>query len=172
MCSTVIHHLFHFCQPSAVSRATYSQKWLFLGSNGQLWGHFHTIECLFLASFASRVVPPHMLYCDPPIVPLVPYIWGLLGLLWPKMALLAQNWQFFRPTLYHWLHFSDEICIESSSFTCFTLWCTIWSTFASCLGPWGGWDLLWPKNGVFGPKWTNLGPFPHHWVRFSDKFCT
>ena len=38
----------------------------------------------------------------------------------------------------------------------------------------------WPQSGpfeakkevIFGPKWTNLGPFPHHWVRFSDKFCT
>ena len=28
------------------------------------------------------------------------------------------------------------------------------------------------KKVIFGPKWTNLGPFPHHWVHFSDEFCT
>ena len=38
----------------------------------------------------------------------------------------------------------------------------------------------WPQSGPFeakkksflAPNWTNLGPLPHHWVHFSDKFCT
>ena len=36
-----------------------------LSPNGPLWGHFHTTGCLFLASFASRAVPPHVFHFDP-----------------------------------------------------------------------------------------------------------
>ena len=86
-------------------------KMAFLAKNWPLLGHFHTTGCVFLTSFAPRVVPPHVFNCDPPFDPLLPAIWGV-------------------------------------------------------------WGLLWPKNGGFGPKWATLGPFPHHWVRFSDEFCT
>ena len=78
------------------------------------------------------------------------------GAFGPKLAI-------FGPFPYHWMHFSDEICIESSSFTCFTLWCTIWSTFASCLGRLGPlmaqkWRF-WSQMGQFGAISTPLGAF-------------
>ena len=88
-----------------------AKKKSFLAPNGQIWGHFRTTGCIFLTSFALRVLPPHVSHCDPPFDPLLPVIWGV-------------------------------------------------------------WSLLWPKNGIFGPKWATLEPFPHHWVHFSDKFCT
>ena len=69
----------------------------FLAQNGQIWGHFHTTGCIFLTSFAPRVVPPHVFHCDPPFYPLLPAMGGLWGHLWPKMAVLAQNWPFLGP---------------------------------------------------------------------------
>ena len=63
MCSTVIHHLFHFYQPWGVSKAAYGQKWLFWLKLA-IFGHFHAIRCTFLTSFASRLVPPHVFRCD------------------------------------------------------------------------------------------------------------
>ena len=81
----------------------------FVASNGSLWGHIHTTGCIFLANFASRVDPPNMFHCDPPFVPLLPSIWGLLGLLWPKKAFWAQNWLFLG-------HFHSIGCIFLTSF--------------------------------------------------------
>ena len=81
----------------------------FFASNGPLWGHFHTTGCIFLANFASRVDPPNMFHCDPPFVPLLPSIWGLLGLLWPKKVFWAQNWPFLG-------HFHSIGCIFLTSF--------------------------------------------------------
>ena len=57
------------------------QKKSFLALNGQIWGHFRTTGCIFLTSFAPRVVPPHVFHCDPPFDPLLPAIWGVLSLL-------------------------------------------------------------------------------------------
>merc|ERR1712004_531954 len=110
MCSTVTHHLIYFCQPSGASGASYGPKTAILAANGPLWSHFHTTGCIFLTSFAPRLVLLHVFNCDPPFDPLLPAIWGV-------------------------------------------------------------WSLLWPKNGFFCPKWATLEPFPHHWVRYSDKFC-
>ena len=78
----------------------------------QIWpflGHFHTILCIFLKSFASRVVPPHVLYCDPPFVPLLPVTGGLWGHSWPKIAFFAQYWPFLG-------HFHAIGCIFPTSF--------------------------------------------------------
>ena len=72
-------------------------KMTFFASNGTLWGHFHTTGCIFLANFASRVDPPNMFHCDPPFFPLLPAMGGFWGHLWPKMAVLAQNWPFLGP---------------------------------------------------------------------------
>merc|ERR1711963_1012531 len=76
---------------------------------GHFFGHFHTIWCIFLKSFASRVVPPHVLYCDPPFVPLLPATGGLWGHLWPKIAFFAQYWPFLG-------HFHAIGCIFPTSF--------------------------------------------------------
>ena len=75
----------------------------FFASNGPLLGLFHT------TNFASRVDPPNMFHCDPPFVPLLPSIWGLLGLLWPKKVFWAQNWPFLG-------HFHSIGCIFLTSF--------------------------------------------------------
>ena len=40
MCSTMIHHLIHFCQPSGASGASYGQKWRFRPQ----MGHFGAIS--------------------------------------------------------------------------------------------------------------------------------
>ena len=95
MCITVIHHLIHFCQPSGASGASYGQKMAILGPNGPLWSHFHTTECAFLTSFAPRLVLLHVFNCDPPFDPLLPAIWGVWSLLWPKTAVLAKKRAFF-----------------------------------------------------------------------------
>ena len=68
-----------------------AKKKSFLAPNGQISGHFRTTGCIFLTSFAPRVVPPHVFNCDPPFDPLLPAILGVWGLLWPKMALLVPN---------------------------------------------------------------------------------
>ena len=102
MCSTVIHHLILFYQPPGVSGATCGRKWPFLG-------HLHTIGCIFLTSFASRVVPPHVFHCGPPFDPLFPATGGLWGHSWPKMAFFAQNWPFLG-------HFHTIGCMFLTSF--------------------------------------------------------
>ena len=83
----------------------------FFASNGPLWGHFHTTGCIFLANFASRVDTTNMFYCDPPFVPLLPFIWGLLGHLWPKKSVLGPKLAIFGSFPYHLVHFSEEFCI-------------------------------------------------------------
>ena len=50
----------------------------FLAQNGQIWGHFHTTGCIFLTSFAPRLVLPHVFNCDPPFDPLLPAICSLV----------------------------------------------------------------------------------------------
>ena len=86
-------------------------KMTFFASNGPLWGHFHTTGCIFLANFASRVDTTNMFYCDPPFVPLLPFLWGLLGHLWPKKSVLGPKLAIFGPFPYHLVHFSEEFCI-------------------------------------------------------------
>ena len=112
MSSTMIHHLIHFCQPSGASGARgplMAQKWHFLPPNGPLWGHFHTTGCIFLKNFASRVDTTNMFYFDPPFVPLLPFLWGLLGHLGQKKVFWAQNWPFL-------CHFHTILCIFLKSF--------------------------------------------------------
>ena len=169
MCSTLIHLLIHFCQPSGASGASYGQKMAILAPNWPLWSHFHTTGCVILTSFAPRFVLLHVFNCDPPFDPLLPAIWGVWSLLWPKLAILAPNWPL-------WSHFHTTGCIFLTSFAPRLVLPHVFH----CDPPFdpllpaikGVWSLLWPKNGDFGPKWATLEPFPHHWVHFSDKFCT
>ena len=72
-------HVSHFNPPFEASGASYGPKMAFFAPNGPLWGHFHTTGCIFLTSFATRVVPAHMLHCEPPFDPLLPAIWSLCG---------------------------------------------------------------------------------------------
>ena len=142
--------------------AFFAQNWPFLG-------HFHTIGCIFLVSFVSRVVPPHVFHCDPPFVPLLPTMGGLRGHSWPKMAVLAQNWPFLGPFR--------------------AIRCTSLTSFASTVVPphmfhcdppfvpllpslWGLWGLLCPKKSAFDQNWPFLGPF--HTIRctFLTSFAT
>ena len=109
-CFTVIHHLFHFYHSPGASWATYGQKKCFGPKFGHFFGHFHTILCIFLKSFASRVVPPHVLYCDLPFVPLLPSTGGLWGPLMAKNCVFCPILAVFGPFPYHWVHFSDEFC--------------------------------------------------------------
>ena len=67
----------------AKKKVIFGPKWTNLGL-------FRTTGCIFLTSFAPRVVPPHVLYCDPPFVPLLPVTGGLWGHSWPKIAFFAQ----------------------------------------------------------------------------------
>ena len=83
------------------------QKKSFLALNGQIWGH--TTGCIFLTSFAPRVVPPHVFHCDPPFDPLLPAIWGVWSLVWPKTAILAPNGPL-------WSHFHTTWCVFLTSF--------------------------------------------------------
>ena len=107
MCSTVIHQFIHFCQPSGASGASYGPNMVFLAPNWPLWGHVHTAGCVCLTSFASRMVLPHVYHCDPPFDPLLPAIWGVWSLLWPKMSFLAQNWPLLG-------HFHTTGCVKTT----------------------------------------------------------
>ena len=151
-------------------------KMAFFAPNGPLWGHFHNTCCVFLASFASRVVLPHAFNCDPPFDPLLPAIWGVWSLLWPKNGILAPKMAFWPQNGPLWGYFHTTGCVFLTSFACRLVIPHVFHCdppFDPLLPAiWGVWSLLWPKNGDFGPKWATLGPFPHHWVHFSDKFCT
>ena len=78
-------------------------------------GHFGAIStplgAFFLANFASRIDTTNMFYCDPPFVPLLPFLLGLLGHLWPKKSVLGPKLAIFGPFPYHFVHFSEELCI-------------------------------------------------------------
>ena len=98
--STVVpSHVFH-CDPPFVpllpaTGGLWGYLWpkmAFLAQNWPFLGHFHTIGCIFLANFVSRVVPPHMFHCDPPFVPLLPAMGGLMaknGVFCPKLAIFG-----------------------------------------------------------------------------------
>ena len=95
-------HMFH-CDPPFVPLlpSTWGPFWsliakkAFLAQNWPFLGHFHTIGCMFLTSFASRVVPPHVFHCDPPFVPLLPAMgvsgatYGQNGVFGPKLAIFG-----------------------------------------------------------------------------------
>ena len=97
----------------------------FLAQNGQIWGHFHTTGCIFLTSFAPRLVLPHVFNCDPPFDPLLPAIWGVWSLSWPKTVVLAKKRAFLAITvpnqvklvsskwIYNPLNISDQFCYKS-----------------------------------------------------------
>ena len=132
-------------------------------------GHFHTTGCIFLANFASRVDPPNMFHCDPPFVPLLPSIWGLLGLLWPKKEFWAQNWPFLG-------HFHSIGCIFLTSFVSRVVPPHVFRCdppfvplLAATRGPWGH---LWPKIAFFAQYWPFLGHFHTIGCIFPTSFAT
>ena len=129
--------------------AFFAQNWPFLG-------HFHTIGCIFLTSFATRVVPPHVFHCDPPFFPLLPATVFFLGYLWPKMTVLAQNWPFLG-------HFHNIGCICLTSFASRVVPSHVFHCdppFVPLLSATGGLrGHLWPKMMVLVQNWPFLGPF-------------
>ena len=169
MCSTIIHHLIHFCQPSGVSGASYGPKTAILAPNGPLWSHFHTTWCVFLTSFAARVVLPHVFNCDPPFDPLLPATRGLWGHFLPKMAFFAQKLAILG-------HFHTIGCIFLTSFASKIVPPHVFhcdTPFNPLLPAMGGhWGHLWPKMAVLAQNWPFLGPF--HTIRctFLTSFAT
>ena len=168
MCITMIHHLIHFCQPSGASGASYGQKMAILGPNGPFWSHFHTTGCVFLTSFAPRLVLLHVFNCDPPFDPLLPAIWGVWSLLWPKTAILALNgplWSHFHTTgcvilttvIYRLIHFCQSSGASGASH--------------------GQKRWFWPKKGPFlartVPNQVKLvsSKWIYNPLNISDKFC-
>ena len=123
----------------------FEAKKVILAPNGQIWGHFHTTGCIFLTSFAPRVVPPHVFHCDPPFYPLLPAIWGVWSLLWPKMSFLAQNWPLLG-------HFHTTGCVFLMSFAPRVVPPHVFNCdppFDPLLPAiWGVWSLLWPKMAI------------------------
>ena len=119
-----------------------------------IWGHFHTTGCIFLTSFAPRVVPPHVFHCDPPFYPLLPAIWGVWSLLWPKMSFLAQNWPLLG-------HFHTTGCVFLTSFAPRVVPPHVFNCdppFDPLLPAiWGVWSLLWPKTVVLAKKRAFFG---------------
>ena len=150
----MIHHLIHFCQPSGASRASYGPKMAILVPNGPLLGHFHTTGCVFLMSFAPRLVLPHMFNFDPPFDPLLPTIWGVWSLLWPKTAILAPNGPL-------WSHFHTTGCIFLTSFAPRLVLLHVFNCdppFDPLLPAiWGVWSLSWPKTVVLAKKRAFFG---------------
>merc|ERR1712240_260068 len=138
MCSTVIHYLIHFCQPSGASGASYGQKMAILAPNGPLWSHFNTTGCVILTSFAPRLVLLHVFNCDPPFDPLLPAIWGVWSLFHTTGCVILTS---FAPRL-----------VLLHVFNCDPPFVPLLPAI------WGVWSLLWPKNGIFGPKWATLEP--------------
>ena len=62
-----------------------------------------TTGCIFLKNFASRVDTTNMFYFDPPFVPLLPFLWGLLGH-------LGQKKKRFGPRIGHFCAISIPFC--------------------------------------------------------------
>ena len=91
------HTFFPLSTSTWNAQGSIKDQWHF-GQIGLFHGHFHTTRY----RFASRVVLPHVFHCDPPFDPLLPAIWGLRDLLWPKTAVLASNGP-------RWGHFHNKI---------------------------------------------------------------
>ena len=131
-------------------KAHLDQNWPFLG-------HFHTIGCICLTSFASRVVPSHVFHCDPPFVPLLPAMGGLRGHLWPKMMVLVQNWPFLGP--FHAIRctfltsFSSRV-VPPHDFHCDPLFVPLLPAMGGLRGQ--KWRF-WPKIGHFSALSVPLG---------------
>ena len=152
----MIHHLSHFYHPSGVSGASYAQEKAHLDQNLPFMGHFHTIGCICLTSFASRVVPSHVFHCDPQFVQLLPAMGGLRGHLWPKMMVLVQNWPFLGP--FHAIRctfltsFSSRV-VPPHDFHCDPLFVPLLPAMGGLRGH------SWPKMAVLAQNWPFLGPF-------------
>ena len=155
--------------PSGVEMAPnlsiWGQKWLlFLPQMGHFGAISTPLVAFFLANFAYWVAPPQLFSCDIAFDPLLPSIWGLLGLLgflclMAKKCVFGPKLAIFGSFPYHWVQFSDDFCIYSSSPTCVPLWSTLWSTFTNHLKPLGP---RMAKNDVFCHFWAisnSLGAF-------------
>ena len=94
-------HVFR-CDPPfvpllAATRGPWGHLWpkiAFFAQNWPFLSHFHTIGCIFLMSFATRVVPPHVVHCDPPFFPLLPALRGSIRPLMAKNGSFGPNWPF------------------------------------------------------------------------------
>ena len=98
----------------------------FLPQMGHFGAIFTPVGAFFLANFASWVAPPQLFSCDIAFDPLLPSIWGLLGLLgflclMAKKCVFGPKLAIFGSFPYHWVQFSDDFCIYSSSPTCVPL---------------------------------------------------
>ena len=126
----------------------------FLAQNGQIWGHFHTTGCIFLTSFAPRLVLPHVFNCDPPFDPFLPAIWGVCSLSWPKTVIQAPNGPL-------WSHFHTTGCVILTSFAPRLVLLHVFNCdppFDPLLPAiWGVWSLSWPKTVVLAKKRAFFG---------------